>query len=190
MTQEQDKERAQPDWWRKRADEIEVEVARSGSRVAMRCYTDMRTLLQAATTAAPQPNAALADGWVDVPRDPTPAMAKAAADAWLDCGSRLCLNKAAAAVRAGIAAAPPTLNASKVEQPSAPANSASRGVAHAGLRVTETSARLTPPSNAAFAVSRPPTNAITPASSFAAHRFATAAKDIPTPPSRRADGGS
>lgn len=67
MAQEQDKERAQPEWWRKRADEIELEVARSGSRVAMRCYTDMRTLLQAATTAAPQPNAALAEAaaWCD-----------------------------------------------------------------------------------------------------------------------------
>ncbi|WP_333907539.1 hypothetical protein [Delftia acidovorans] len=41
-----------PDWWRKRADEIEAQVAASGSSDAMRCYTDMRTLLQSA--AAPQ----------------------------------------------------------------------------------------------------------------------------------------
>lgn len=39
-------------WWRKRADQIELEVAKTGSREAMKCYTDMRTLLQAA--AAPQ----------------------------------------------------------------------------------------------------------------------------------------
>ena len=37
-------------WWRKRADEIELQVARTGSAEAMRCYTDMRTLLQAAAT--------------------------------------------------------------------------------------------------------------------------------------------
>lgn len=36
----------EPNWWRKRADEIELAVARSGSTDAMRCYTDMRTLLQ------------------------------------------------------------------------------------------------------------------------------------------------
>lgn len=42
----------EPGWWRKRADEIELEVARTGSKEAMRCFTDMRTLLQAA--AAPQ----------------------------------------------------------------------------------------------------------------------------------------
>ena len=40
-------------WWRKRADEIEVQVALTGSPEAMRCFTDMRTLLQAATDAAP-----------------------------------------------------------------------------------------------------------------------------------------
>lgn len=34
--------------------------------------------------------------------EPTQAMAKAAADAWLDCGSKLILNKALAAVRAAI----------------------------------------------------------------------------------------
>jgi hypothetical protein len=42
---------AGPDWWRKRADEIELQVALSGSSDAMRCFTDMRTLLQAATAA-------------------------------------------------------------------------------------------------------------------------------------------
>ncbi len=45
-----------PDWWRKRADEIEAQVAATGSSEAMRCYTDMRTLLQSA--AAPQAPAA------------------------------------------------------------------------------------------------------------------------------------
>ena len=44
---------AEPEWWRKRADEIELQVALTGSRDAMRCYTDMRTLLQSATRPAP-----------------------------------------------------------------------------------------------------------------------------------------
>lgn len=39
-------------WWRKRADEIEVQVAHTGSQEAMSCYTAMRTLLQAATAQA------------------------------------------------------------------------------------------------------------------------------------------
>lgn len=46
------------------------------------------------------------DGWQLVPMEPTPEMRKAAADAWLDCDSRMLLNKAAAAVRSGIRAAP------------------------------------------------------------------------------------
>lgn len=46
------------------------------------------------------------DGWMMVPREPTPEMRKAAADAWLDCDSKLILNKAAAAIRAAIAASP------------------------------------------------------------------------------------
>jgi hypothetical protein len=41
------------DWWRGRADEIEVRVARSGSQEAMGCFTDMRTLLQAAAEPVP-----------------------------------------------------------------------------------------------------------------------------------------
>ena len=45
----------EPGWWRKRADEIEAQVAMTGSPEAMRCYTDMRALLHAATEAAPQP---------------------------------------------------------------------------------------------------------------------------------------
>lgn len=40
-------------WWRKRADEIEVEVARSGSPEAMRCYTKMRQLLDATQSQEP-----------------------------------------------------------------------------------------------------------------------------------------
>lgn len=51
------------------------------------------------------------EGMVMVPKEPTAAMRKAAADAWLDCGSKMVLNKAAAAVAAGIAAAPPTAQA-------------------------------------------------------------------------------
>jgi hypothetical protein len=47
----------EPGWWRKRADEIETQVALTGSPEAMRCYTDMRTLLQAAAEAAPQQEA-------------------------------------------------------------------------------------------------------------------------------------
>lgn len=50
-----------PDWWRKRADEIKVQVAATGNSEAMRCYTDMRTLLQSA--AAPQaPNCTRCSG--------------------------------------------------------------------------------------------------------------------------------
>lgn len=45
---------APSDWWRKRADEIEAWTARTGSTDAMRCFTDMRTLLQSATAATPQ----------------------------------------------------------------------------------------------------------------------------------------
>ncbi len=55
---------AQPEgapWWRKRADEIERQVACNESN-AMRCYTDMRALLQAvdreAGAAAPAEGAA------------------------------------------------------------------------------------------------------------------------------------
>lgn len=61
----------------------------------------LRDVAEKAAPAAPVP-----DGWVMVPREPTPEMRKAAADAWLDCGSKLILNKAAAAIRAAIAASP------------------------------------------------------------------------------------
>ena len=47
----------EPIWWRKSADEIEAQVAMTGSPEAMRCYTDMRALLQAVTEAAPQQEA-------------------------------------------------------------------------------------------------------------------------------------
>ena len=43
-------------WWRQRADEIELEVAQ-GKSSAMRCYTDMRALLQAAAAPKPAPAA-------------------------------------------------------------------------------------------------------------------------------------
>ena len=62
----------------------------------------IRDLLDAlASDAAQAP-----EGWKLVPVEPTPLMRKAAADAWLDCGSKLLLNKAAAAARAAINAAP------------------------------------------------------------------------------------
>ena len=41
------------------------------------------------------------EGWKLVPVEPTPTMRKAAADAWLDCDSKLILNKARAAIKAG-----------------------------------------------------------------------------------------
>ncbi len=44
--------------------------------------------------------------WAIVPVVATPKMIKAGADAWLDCASRLALNKAGAAVNAGISASP------------------------------------------------------------------------------------
>lgn len=43
-------------------------------------------------------------GFALVPIEATPVMRKAAADGWLDCGSRMILDKAAAAYRAGVAA--------------------------------------------------------------------------------------
>lgn len=46
------------------------------------------------------------DGWKLVPIEPTDRMCKAAADAWLDCHSKMVLNKAGAAAKAAIAAAP------------------------------------------------------------------------------------
>ena len=55
---------------------------------------------------AQQDAQAVPKGWKLVPAVPTPEMRKAAADAWIDCGDKLLLNKAAAALRAGIAAAP------------------------------------------------------------------------------------
>ncbi len=67
----------------------------------------MQTLRARVDAARPQADAgAVPEGWRLVPVEPTAKMSKAAADAWLDCGSRLCLNKATAAARAAIAAAP------------------------------------------------------------------------------------
>lgn len=63
--------------------------------------------------------AAVPEGWKLVLLEPTAAMCKAAADAWLDCGSRLVLNKAGAAVRAGIAASPAAPVAAAVQAPAA-----------------------------------------------------------------------
>ena len=54
-----------PDWWRKRADEIELQVAQTGSTEAMRCFTDMRTLLQSAAKAEPAPAVPSEDDCID-----------------------------------------------------------------------------------------------------------------------------
>lgn len=62
-------------------------------------YRDLEELF----TDAAQQAEAVQPGYVLVPVEPTAGMCKAAADAWLDCGSRLVLNKAGAAVRAAIA---------------------------------------------------------------------------------------
>lgn len=71
---------------------------------------DMIPLMQKAAdeleSMAQQDALVVPQGWKLVPLSPTPEMRKAAADAWIDCGDRLFLNKAAAALRAGIAAAP------------------------------------------------------------------------------------
>lgn len=56
-----------------------------------------------AAVAAALGRGAVPSGWKLVPVEPTPEMRKAAADAWLDCDSKLFLNKAGAAVRAAIA---------------------------------------------------------------------------------------
>lgn len=56
-----------------------------------------------AAVAAALGRGAVRQGWKLVPEEPTPEMRKAAADAWLDCDSKLFLNKAGVAVRAAIA---------------------------------------------------------------------------------------
>ncbi len=61
---------------------------------------------ESASNQLPPAPIAAAAGWVMVPVEPNQKQIKAAADAWLDCGSKLILNKALAALRAGIAAAP------------------------------------------------------------------------------------
>lgn len=66
-------------------------------------FTDGVEAILAEYYAAPQQAEAVPPGYVLVPVEPTAGMCKAAADAWLDCGSRLVLNKAGAAVRAAIA---------------------------------------------------------------------------------------
>ena len=66
--------------------------------------TDVYTAEQLRTAvAAALGRGAVPSGWKLVPVEPTPEMRKAAADAWLDCDSKLFLNKAGAAVRAAIA---------------------------------------------------------------------------------------
>lgn len=66
--------------------------------------TDVYTADQLRTAvAAALGRGVVPSGWKLVPVEPTPEMRKAAADAWLDCDSKLFLNKAGAAVRAAIA---------------------------------------------------------------------------------------
>ena len=43
------------------------------------------------------------DGYVLMPIEPTTGICKAAADGWLDCGSKMVLNKAGAAYRSSVA---------------------------------------------------------------------------------------
>lgn len=63
----------------------------------------MRAYARTAVAAAQARETGVPQGWKLVPVEPTPEMRKAAADAWLDCDSKLFLNKAGAAVRAAIA---------------------------------------------------------------------------------------
>lgn len=81
-------------------EQMMLEACETISNEGLAASETIRAIL---STAAAQPPA----GWVMVPVEPTHAQAKAAADAWLDCGSRLFLNKALAALRAGIAAGGP-----------------------------------------------------------------------------------
>lgn len=59
----------------------------------------------AAQAVAVQAPAAVAvpEGYALVPIEPTAGMCKAAADGWLDCGSKMVLNKAGAAYRSSVA---------------------------------------------------------------------------------------
>lgn len=72
---------------------------------AERELAQLKKSIAAATTVKDSLTAAPAapEGYMLVPIEPTPMMAKDAADAWLDCSDRLVLNKARAAVRAAIA---------------------------------------------------------------------------------------
>lgn len=81
-------------------DICELEPADHEASDAVSVYVgDIETILRERLTAP----AAIPEGFALVPIEPTPAMAKAAADAWLECGNRLFLNKAMAAARAAIA---------------------------------------------------------------------------------------
>lgn len=75
------------------------------SSVVRDVLADAKAALDGAPVQAAE-SVAITAGYALVPIEPTPQMRKAAADAWLDCGSKLVLNKAAAAARAAIAAAP------------------------------------------------------------------------------------
>ena len=101
---------------RKIADEIDANVLAVANRqmkpgafpldVVCKAASLLRTLTAPAAEVPKQSTrlraAAVPEGWKLVPVEPTPEMRKAAADAWLDCGSKMILNKAAAAVKAAI----------------------------------------------------------------------------------------
>jgi hypothetical protein len=104
---------------------IDAQIAVKDLRRLVYAADDARAAVEAALRDAPQPvyepfcaigyepkptdrEKQAQPGFVMVPVEPTPEMRKAAADAWLDCASKLILNKAGAAVRAAILAAPPS----------------------------------------------------------------------------------
>lgn len=84
---------AVPDGWKELAEERFREIKR-----AQAIIDELRAERESWLTGS--------NGWKLAPKEPTPEMRKAAADAWLDCGSKMILNKASAAVKAAIAAAP------------------------------------------------------------------------------------
>jgi len=122
-----------PDWWRGRADEIEVQVAATGNSEAMRCYTDMRTLLQAA--AAPQAPAAPADAqafaeWWD--RERVTARNRLPGDDWMDL-SNDDREQYEAAFNAGMRAAKAAPAAPAVDAETIEDAARFRAIANAGL---------------------------------------------------------
>ena len=92
---------------RKAADAIEVlqaEVERLKAFAGGYANENLRLQAQLAAAQGQQPS--VPEGWKLVPVEPTHLQAKAAADAWLGCDSKLYLNKAMAAAKAMLSAAP------------------------------------------------------------------------------------